>query len=108
MSFSKQRRADTGEIYYNDSSTPLTCDSCMLLFWSTNSDVYYTCSEQCDYDVCQRCAQCNKGHSLTRKQTATVGACKKCGIVKETRYECLGATCHDYAVCADCLKLPMN
>ena len=94
-----------GVTYYNDERTPLNCDSCMLAIVPMDQDVYYTCSELCDYDICQKCAQCDRGHSLVRKMTETTGLCRKCDVVKPTQFECLGATCHDYAVCSDCLKL---
>ena len=70
---------------------------------------FYTCDQDCDFDICKNCAECTKGHTLSRAVDIVRLNCNRCQNSRFQKFECTDTThpeCRFYSVCEQCLKLP--
>ena len=57
----KVRRNDAGVLIPNLPDT-ITCNACQNDFSIQSRGGHYSCAQDCDFDLCVKCARCNEGH----------------------------------------------
>ena len=85
----KMRKMKDGSLYQANLDNH-GCNSCRKAF-NVNHRGYYSCSGTCDFDLCPRCVECDKGHIMVvqtgiPKAYARIAAnsavkCDRCSIM---------------------------
>ena len=79
----RSRKDSLGSSFVSTANN-LCCSACKEDFSIAELGGYYSCDEECDYDVCLKCARCDSGHLLTygRAHLPKPNSDKICGRCK--------------------------